>query len=191
MAEEISPSTALQETGRPAQSFGGPAEKGATEWSILTGAATDIPGGVRGWNFWALQGRWGRVLTEPHGLGRLRGSVEYAFEIVPAMVLAQDGALYGGGINPLILQFNFESSGDLSPFVQAGGGMLYMSREFPAGASRFNFTPQGGFGTYWRIDPGTSAVFGVRFHHISNSGLVIFNPGHNALYFYGGLSWWR
>ena len=150
-----------------------------------------MPGGVRGGSFWAMQLRWGKVLTAPHGPGPLRGTLEYAFEIVPAMVLRQAGAVYGGGFNPFFWQYNFTAQERLVPYVQMGAGMLWTSRDFPAGTSSFNFTPQGGLGAYWVRTDRSSVAFGVRFHHISNAGIKKPNPGHNALYFYAGLSWWR
>jgi hypothetical protein len=150
-----------------------------------------IAGGARDGNFWALQLRWGRVLTQPRGPGGLRGTFAYAFEVVPALVMAQAETVFGGGFNPLMLQYNFTGGARIVPFVQAGGGMLFTTDDVPAGTAQFNFTPQGGAGIYWLRDNGPSVMFGLRYHHISNAGRVQPNPGHNALYFYGGMSWWR
>jgi len=168
-----------------------PVQRHSTEWAVMSGGAVDLPGGARGGSFWAMQLRWGRVLTNPHGPGLLRGTLEYAFEIVPAMVLRQSGTVFGGGFNPLVLQYNFSAKQRVVPFIQLGGGMLFTTRDFPAGTSSFNFTPQGGIGAYWVRSERTAMVLGVRFHHISNAGISKPNPGHNALYVYGGLSWWR
>ena len=169
----------------------GPVQRHATEWAAITGGAADLPGGARGGSFWAAQLRWGKVLTAPHGPGPLRGTLEYAFEIVPAMVLHQNGAVYGGGFNPFFWQYNFTSHRRVVPYLQVGGGMLWTSRDFPAGTSSFNFTPQGGVGAYWVRTERSAIGFGVRYHHISNAGITKPNPGHNALYLYGGFSWWR
>ncbi|MBI2820427.1 MAG: acyloxyacyl hydrolase [Acidobacteria bacterium] len=209
-----------------AQSFGTPtpAQRHATELGITTGGVGDIPGGVRGGEFWAMQLRWGKVLTAPHGPGPLRGTLEYVFELVPAMVLRQAsigiggsvamaapspsslydpfafslnrvasswGTVYGAGMNPFLWQYNFTSHESLVPYLQMGGGLLLTTRDFPAGTSSFNFTPQGGIGVYWFARPHRAVSFGVRYHHISNAGISKPNPGHNALYFYTGLSWWR
>ena len=205
-----------------------PAERFSTEWGFTTGGATDLPGGARGGEFWAMQLRWGKVLTAPYGPGVLRGTLEYAFEIVPAIVLRQTCAawsftsitdflsgksttfggcdsskgatllaisrpanVYGGGINPFFWQYNFTSHPRVVPYIQLGGGMLFTTQDFPAGTSSFNFTPQGGIGAYWFQRPRRAVNFGVRYNHISNAGITKPNPGHNALYFYGGLSWWR
>ena len=176
-----------------------PAEKYATEWGFTSGGAIDLPGGAFGGEFWATQFRWGKILTAPHGPGPFRGTFEYAFEIVPAIVLRQarfhpaqpGGALFGGGFTPLVFQWNFTSSQQIVPFFQIAGGALWTTRDFPHVGSSFNFTPQGGLGAYWFVRPQRAVSFGVRFHHISNAGITDPNPGHNALYFYAGLSWWR
>ena len=172
-----------------------PLQPGSTEWAITTGGGVRIAGGAREGHFWAMQLRWGRVLTAPHGPGWLRGSLAYAFEVVPAMVMAQSETIFGGGFNPLLLQYNFAGRDRpgrrLVPFLQAGGGMLFTAADVPAGTAQFNFTPQGGVGAYWLRGDRPSVVIGLRYHHISNAGRVRPNPGHNALYFYGGMSWWR
>ena len=195
-----------------------PVQPGSNEWAFTTGGGAHIAGGIREGDFWAVQLRWGRVLTAPRGPGLLRGSLEYAFEVVPAMVMRRSGILqgtltiggrssatieipvgsqtiFGGGFNPFLLQYNFAgrspSDHRFVPFLQAGGGMLFTTDDVPAGTAQFNFTPQGGVGFYWLRGGGPSVVLGVRYHHISNAGRVTPNPGHNSLYFYCGLAWWR
>ncbi|MGH9786780.1 MAG: acyloxyacyl hydrolase [Terriglobia bacterium] len=180
-----------QLSGAPPSRTGSPSGQGSTEWSWTSGAGARIAGGAREGDFWAMQLRWGRILTEPRGPGWLRGTFEYAFEAVPALVMVQSETVFGGGFSPLVLQYNFTSSQRFVPFAQAGGGMLFTTDEVPAGTTQFNFTPQGGVGAYWLRGERASLVLGVRYHHISNAGRVQPNPGHNALYFYGGMSWWR
>lgn len=180
--------------GRWDLSGSSPAQRGTTEWGWTSGGAVRIAGGIREGHFWAWQLRWGRVLTSPHGPGLLRGTLEYAVELVPAMLLVQSRTAFGGGLTPILLQYNFTSftpGRRLVPFLQAGAGMLFTTREFPEGTTPLNFTPQGGIGMYWLRWPRSGLVFGARYHHISNAGRVQPNPGHNALYLYGGFSWWR
>ncbi len=176
---------------RSENSGSSPAQAGTNEWGWTSGGGVRIAGGIREGNFWASQLRWGRVLTSPRGPGLLRGTLEYAFEVVPAMVMVQSGTVFGGGLTPVLFQYNFTAGRRLVPFLQAGAGMLFTTRKFPPGTSQFNFTPQGGIGMYWLRRPRSSLVVGVRYHHISNAGRVQPNPGHNALYLYGGFSWWR
>jgi hypothetical protein len=172
-----------------------------TEWGFTSGGAMDLPGGAHGGEFWAAHLRWGKVLTAPHGPGLLRGRLEYAFEIIPLMVIretrrgakrtAQEASVVAGGINPFFWQFNFTSHPHFVPYINLGAGVLLSNGKFPAGSSSFNFTPQGGVGAYWFANQDRALNFGLRFHHISSAGIAAPNPGHNALYFYGGLSWWR
>lgn len=168
-----------------------PIGEGATELSWLTGVGVGINGGATENNFWAMQLRLGRVLRTASGSGFFRGHLEYAIEFLPAFLTAQSTALFGGGITPLLLQYNFAGGGRFVPFVQTGVGWLFTTRKVPEGTSHFNLTPQGGVGVYWFHRPSTAVVFGVRYHHISNASTAERNPGHNALYIHTGISWWR
>lgn len=168
-----------------------PVEKGANEWGWMTGGAMDLPGGAMSRGLWMLDLRWGRVLTGVHGPGPLRGTLEYALEVVPALLVRQSTTVFGGGFNPLVLQYNFVASRRIVPFIQVGAGTLLTERTVPARSSQFNFTPQGGFGVYlFRLRTSAFSV-GVRYHHISNAGIRRPNPGINSMYFYSGFSWWR
>ena len=194
-AAQTPPSSSPQ-AGIGAATGASPGRKGSTEWGWTSGGGARIAGGAREGNFWAAQLRWGRVLTAPHGPGVLRGTLEYAFEVVPAFVMVQSETvfsrtIFGGGVNPLLLQYNFTRGRRFVPFLQAGGGMLFTTQDIPAGTAQFNFTPQGGMGVYWLRREHSSVALGVRYHHISNAGRIRPNPGHNALYFYTGISWWR
>ena len=165
-----------------------PAEKHSRELAITTGFATDLPGGTKGGNYWTAQLRMGRTLLAPRAL---HGALEAAIEVEPAMILHQDGFIYGAGFTPVLLQWNVATRGRVTPFINAGAGVLVTSEKFPRGTSHFNFTPQGGIGVYAFTSATRAWVLGVRYHHISNSGLTKYNPGHNALYVHAGLSWWR
>lgn len=168
-----------------------PIGEGATELSWLTGAGVGIAGGKTKNNFWAMQLRLGRVLRKASGVGFLRGHLEYAVEILPAFVIGQSTNVFGGGITPFLLQYNFTGGGRFVPFIQSGVGWLFTTRKVPEGTSHVNFTPQVGVGAYWFHRPSSAVVFGVRYHHISNASTAERNPGHNALYIYTGISWWR
>ena len=106
-------------------------------------------------------------------------------------IFGQSTTIFGGGLTPLLLQYNFTSGRRGVPFVQAGSGMLFTTEQVPAGTSRFNFTPQGGFGLYWFQWPRTAITMGVRYHHISNAEITRHNPRRNSLFFLAGISWWR
>jgi len=162
-----------------------------TEWGWNSGGAIGIAGGASDGRFWTLNLRWGRALTDPHGLAQLRGNLEYAVELVPVLTIKQSTTVFGVGITPFLLQYNLDSSHRVAPFIQAGAGTLFTTQKVPENTSQINFTPQGGIGVYWFRRPHSSLVMGVRYHHISNAGISKPNPGHNSLYVYTGISWWR
>jgi lipid A 3-O-deacylase len=168
-----------------------PDQKGVTEWGWNSGGAAGIAGGASKSSFWTLNLRWGRVLTSPHVPGPLRGSLEYAVEVAPAFVVRQSSTVFGGGVTPLVLQYNFVHSRRVVPFIQIAAGTLFTAQQVPENTSQVNFTPQGGIGFYWFQRQRSALTLGVRYHHISNAGLTKPNPGHNGLYIYAGMSWWR
>lgn len=168
-----------------------PIGEGAIELGWLTGAGIGMNGGATEDNFWTMQLRLGRVLRKASGSGLLRGHLEYAIEFLPAFLTTQSTASFGGGITPLLLQYNFAGGRRFVPFVQTGVGWLFTTRKIPEGTSHLNLTPQGGVGAYWFHRPSSAVVFGVRYHHISNGSTAEHNAGHNALYIYSGISWWR
>ena len=174
-----------------------PTEKHAREFAITTGFATDLPGGAKGGNYWTAQIRFGRTLLSPRVL---RGALEVATELEPVKIFRQQGFIYGLESTPL-LQWNISTGGRLTPFINAGSGVLLTSAKFPRQRStpensiptttHLNFTPQGGVGAYWFSSSTRAWVMGVRFHHTSSAGLTRYNPGHNALYIHAGIAWWR
>jgi lipid A 3-O-deacylase len=186
---------AAPESSAPAQSedvnLSRSAEKGVSEWGWNTGGAPRIPGGAGTHAFWTVHLRWGRVLTSALGPGLFSGTLEYTVEIIPAFVMRQSTPVFGAGVNPFLLQYNFVHGRRMVPFIQVGAGTLFTNQTVPVGSSKINFTPQGGIGIYMFRKRGSAFTIGVRYHHISNAGMVTFNPGHNSVFLYSGISWWR
>jgi hypothetical protein len=109
-----------------------------------------------GFKFLLAGGHLGRVLTNPHGPGFLKGDFEYAVEVFPfwesytpkfqrlncpvgATLASQckgptttGGTYRGASITPIILRWNFTQGKRLMPWMQGGGGMLYTTRKYPA-----------------------------------------------------------
>src|SRR5262245_2087557 len=91
--------------------------------------------------------RYKRILTDIKGNGFWRGSLEYGAEFQPLFLIFQKDVVYGAQFSPILMRWNFQRSGShLVPFLEWGGGMLYTSDQVPERSSKFNFTPQGGFG---------------------------------------------
>ena len=127
--------------------------------------------------------RLGKVITEQHMPGILRGQFEYAGELMPYwqsftpppglyethyIFNGQSGyALfpYGGGtytgfsITPIILRWNFAPTRRFAPWVQGAGGVIYTTHKYPPDI----LVPHG--------QPGGTSVFnftpqfGIGFHY--------------------------
>jgi hypothetical protein len=66
------------------------------------------------------------------------------------------------------------------PYIEAGAGTVFTSRDVPPGAYRVNFTSGGAVGAHLLHGRGNISAE-IRFMHISNAGLKNFNPGINTL----------
>jgi lipid A 3-O-deacylase len=144
--------------------------------------------------------RIGRVLTGEHGKGFLRGTLEWNAEFLPVDYVVWDGnAIYGIGVNPLILKWNFtgkQSSTERRrtiPYFLAHTGVLWFSHNVPPGdTSHFNFLSGAGIGLNHFFKPGRSVNIDLRAFHLSNASLGNKNPGINAgLEVSIGYNWWQ
>jgi hypothetical protein len=115
--------------------------------------------------------------------------LEYAVDVVPVFLVFQpSGSVYGAGLNPLALKWNFDTHGRVAPYAEIGVGTLFTHNQVPRGTSRVNFTSGGalgvnvGFGqAHWSAE--------VRYMHISNASLANLNPGLNTIQLRIGLGW--
>lgn len=127
--------------------------------------------------------RLGKVMTDQHMPGMLRGQFEYAGEIMPywqSFTPAPHEQLtnyiyqgqvyqglfpYGGGtytgvsITPIILRWNLKPSRRIAPWVQGAGGLVYTTHKYPPDI----LVPHGqpGGTSVWNFTP----QFGVGFHY--------------------------
>src|SRR5712692_3656709 len=99
---------------------------GGHEMQVWTGGGHSVAGGTKDTSVWNLGLRYGWVLTNPHLPGFLKGRFEYAVDAVPACVVFQPGnTVYGAGLNPLNLKWNFSSFERVVPYVELSGGTLF------------------------------------------------------------------
>jgi lipid A 3-O-deacylase len=155
-------------------------EEGGHEIELWTGGGHSVAGGTKDTSIWNVGVRYGWILTSPHGPGFLNGRFEYAVDAVPAFVVFQPKhTVYGAGINPLGLKWIFATRGDVEPYLELNGGVLFTSHDVPFGTSQVDFTPSAAFGVHflhqraWTVE--------VRYMHISNAGLATPNPGINTV----------
>ena len=185
-----------------------PLHKGATEIGVFasggsgTGKADStqmINAGVR----------FGRILTSERGPGWLRGDFEYAFELLPFYYFMQDQPfcgnlacsstlvkrqnVYAGGITPFVFKWNFTSHKHVVPFAAVEEGIVFATRNVPAGdTSTVNFTSGGAFGLQWLRANHTAFSVSGHATHISNASLGNLNPGMNTtVWLRLGYQWWR
>lgn len=155
---------------------------GTTEWMIGAGPAFGMQlfHSVGGHRYVLQTLSWGRVLTEPHGPGWLRGRFELAFEVVPLYGQYDPRSTYGFGITPLMWRWNFEPRQKLASFVEVAGGGLWTRDAVPERTTTSNFTAHGSYGIRYFISPSRTINVAYRFHHISNGNRLERNPGVNA-----------
>ena len=84
----------------------------------------------------------------------------------------------GEAISPVGMQWNFLPRRKTQPFFIGHGGYMYSTQEIPInGAGSFNFTFDLGAGIELYRSKTRSIRAEYRYHHISNHGTAIENPG--------------
>ncbi|HEY5162841.1 MAG TPA: acyloxyacyl hydrolase [Terriglobales bacterium] len=145
--------------------------------------------------------RFGRVLTHEIGDGRMRGTFEWAADIMPVYEIRQAQFystgptkwIYGFAANPVVLKWNWTGGKKVVPYFAAEGGLLFSSDDVPAvKTSSFNFLPGGAFGLYFLRNSTGAVDASVHITHISNASLSGRNPGINAtMQFRIGYTWFK
>ncbi len=161
-------------------------EQGSHELSVWSAGGPSVLNKTADDGIWNLNLRYGWVLTRPHGPGFLAGRFEYAVDATPVYLVFQRNTVYGGGFNPVVLKWNFATRGRIVPYAEVAGGVLFTTREVPAGTSTANFTPGAAFGIHF-LRARHNISFAVRYGHISNAGLSQPNPGINTVQFSIGI----
>jgi hypothetical protein len=189
-----------------------PIHKGATEMSVWGQGGSGL-GAADTTQMMSAGVRFGRIMTDVRGSGWMRGNFEYAFDTMPLYLFFQDQTVcqgpigpntcsvifrrrqtvYGGGVTPVILKWNFVGNRRVVPFVAAEGGVVFTTGKVPDGnTSTVNFTPGIAGGVQWLR--GRRGSFSVSGHltHVSNASLGDFNPGLNStLQLRLSYQWWR
>src|SRR5215472_18546959 len=103
----------------------GPVE-GGHEWQVWTGGGHGLNGSQQDDGVFNLGGRFGIILTAPHGPGFLRGRLEYAVDVVPVFLVTQrSGTAYGAGVNPFAFKWALDTHKKVVPYFEIGGGTLF------------------------------------------------------------------
>jgi hypothetical protein len=101
---------------------------------------------------------------------------------------------FGGEFN-LFFRWHYFNHERWTLFLDVGAGVIYTEDVLPnttgREGTRFNFTPQGGFGAGYELKENCHLIGGIRYFHVSNAGLQGADRhfGSDAMMFFAGLLW--
>ena len=151
-----------------------------------------VPGGTKDTRAIDAGLRLGKILTDDHGSGFLRGNFEWSVDFLPLYYVIQPGKnAYGAGFSPLNLKWNFTSGSKLVPYLELGGGVLFTNHNVPAFTNTTNFLTHAALGIHIFTGEKRALTFSTRYEHISNAGLGAANPGLNTVQFAIGFNWFK
>ena len=155
---------------------------GTTEWMTTGGPAlgVSILHSAEGHRYFMQSLSWGRILSQPHGPGVLRGRFQWSIEIIPIFGQYDTQNTFGVGVTPLLWRWNFEPRGRVVHFAELAGGALWTRDPVPSQTTTANFTAHVAYGLRYFVKPSVSFVASYRLHHISNGNRLERNPGVNA-----------
>jgi lipid A 3-O-deacylase len=166
--------------------------KGTWDLGLSGTGGTAVAGGVDDVQIFSAGFRVGRILTEQHGSGFVRGNLEWAADFHPLnLYFTEPETVYGASITPLNLKWNFTSPRRVAPFLQWSEGVLFTNHDLPFGTNTVNFQSGLGFGMHFFTREKRAWTAEVKYQHISNAGLGDLNPGINTVQFTLGYNWFR
>jgi len=89
----------------------------------------------------------------------------------------------------LLLRYQLLHWHAVTPYLEAGAGMLALQYHLVEQDDGFTFTPQGGIGVATHVGRRTSIDTGVRYHHASNAYTHEPNGGLESVQFHVGLAY--
>ena len=165
------------------------------DFGMWGSAGFSVPGGTSDILTMNVGVRAGKILTDDHGGGFVRGNFEWSADLIPAYLVLSKATgtknAIGVGFNPVNLKWNFTRSEKFVPFTELGGGVLFSNTEVPTGTSRVNFLTHATFGVHAFAWQKRALTLSVRYEHISNAGLSTPNPGINTVQFLIGMNWFK
>ena len=166
--------------------------RGTRELEYFAQGGHIVSGGRGDTSVFNAGARFGYGLFSLHSTS-LRGTFEYVVEAIPIYYIAQPGDnTYGLSFTPFDIKYNFTAPRRFTPFLELGGGVLLTNNDVPTGTNKVNFTPQAGVGIHLPLAAiRHHLTLGIKYIHISNSGLSEPNPGINSIQFKLGFGKFR
>lgn len=161
---------------------------------VWAGGGFSVPGGTKDTHTFNAGARLGKVLTDDHLGGFLRGNFEWAADLMPIYYIWQPAPAqnaYAAAFNPVNLKWNFTNSARTIPYLELGGGVLFSNHAVPLNTSHVNFLTHATLGFQFFNNDRRAFTAGVRYEHISNAGLTVPNPGINTVQFQVGVHWFK
>jgi opacity protein-like surface antigen len=125
----------------------------------------------------------GYMLTDPSGIGILRGNFEIAGSLFGGAIFKGEGTYVTG--TTVWLRYNFvPETSRFAPYAQGGMGLTSTDLDRRIESQNFNFNLNLGVGVRYFIARNWSLNLECRFQHISNADMAQRNQGVNA---FGGL----
>ena len=150
----------------------------------LIGTATDRRFVFAGLDYSYLCTDWKHV-----SLSFTAGLMPAAIVLQPTTFVAPSHAVYGFGITPVGVTFDFMRRRAVHPFLEIGLGIIASTEPIPENqidATGLNFLIVVGAGARWK-----RVSLGYKFVHISNAFSTNFNPGLDNGVIYAGYSFVR
>jgi len=179
--------------------------RGTNEFGVLAAISFDAVGDTPDARFGSIALRYGRVLAANKTL-----AFEWTIDAFPLAILSSDHVtfkqtgpgtfiktttrerVYGAGLAPIGLKFNFRPQRRVQPFASTTGGFLIFKEDVPvAGAAQFNFTFDFNGGIQIVNSSRRAYTLGYKYEHISNGFRSQINPGVDVHVFYVGFSVFR
>ncbi len=164
------------------------------DFGVWAGGGFSVPGGTKDTHTINAGVRLGKVLTDDHLGGFLRGNFEWSADLIPIYYIWQPSpaqSAYSAAFNPVNLKWNFTDSARTVPYLELGGGVLFSNHAVPLNTSHVNFVTHATLGFQFFNNDRRAFTAGVRYEHISNAGLTVPNPGINTVQFQVGMNWFR
>jgi len=127
------------------------------------------------------------VTRQPEHPAWYKGSLAFRLEGVFSVNFEPRTGVAAGA--NLLLRYQLLPWSSVTPYLEAGAGLLALQYHLADQDDGFAFTPQAGIGMCTRLGPRTSIDTGVRFHHASNAYTHEPNGGLDSVQFRLGLAY--
>lgn len=196
VAMAIAPvASSAQEAASPAVQRG-PNEFGA--WGGGSVASTTMIGKWTDFGYGMAAFRYARTLWSNDAF-----AIDWTVDAIPLALLSLNrggspgneggpkDVVYGAGLAPIGLRFDYDGFGWWRPYFATNVGFLMFEERVPATGTKFNYTWDFGVGFQLFVRDDQALMLGYDWKHISNAYSGQTNPGFDANQLYVGYSFFR